>query len=326
VTWTLYHKRETPTRQLPIDSVGLALLVIWVGAMQITLDIGKEHDWFHSDAVVALAIVAVGLALFLVWERTDPHPVVDLALFKRRNFWAGALATSVGYGLFFGNVVLLPLWLQQYMGYTATQAGLVMAPVGVMALVLSPWVGKNISKFDPRHFATFAFLVFALVLWMRSNFNTQADLATIMVPTIVQGWRWPSSSSPGHDHAVGHLAGPIPRPPCRTSPASPRAFGTSISTTVWENRASLHHAQLVESIQQGNATAMAALQGLGGAGLTPEQALAQVNRLVDQQAFMLAANDVFLASAIIFLFLIPWSGCRTRCRPPAPAPTRPPAH
>lgn len=309
VTWMLYHKRETPTKQLPIDSVGLALLVIWVGAMQITLDIGKENDWFHSDVVVGLAVVAVvGFALFLVWELTDDHPVVDLALFKRRNFWAGALATSVGYGLFFGNVVLLPLWLQQYMGYTATQAGMVMAPVGVMALVLSPWVGKNIAKFDPRYFATFAFAVFALVLWMRSNFNTQADLATIMVPTIVQGVSMAfffiplvtitlSGITPDRIPAASGLS--------NFARITAGAFGTSISTTVWENRASLHHAQLVESIQQGNATAMGALQGLSAAGLTPEQALAQVNRLVDQQAFMLAANDVFLASAFIFLALIP---------------------
>lgn len=309
VTWMLYHKRETPTKQLPIDSVGLALLVIWIGAMQVTLDIGKENDWFHSDLVVGLAVVAVvGLALFLVWELTDDHPVVDLALFKRRNFWAGALATSVGYGLFFGNVVLLPLWLQQYMGYTATQAGMVMAPVGLMALVLSPWVGKNIAKFDPRYFATFAFAVFALVLWMRSNFNTQADLATIMVPTIVQGVAMAfffiplvtitlSGITPDRIPAASGLS--------NFARITAGAFGTSISTTVWENRASLHHAQLVESIQQGNATAMGALQGLNAAGLSPEQALAQVNRLVDQQAFMLAANDVFLASAFIFLALIP---------------------
>ena len=184
VTWGIFHQRETERRALPIDSIGLALLVIWVGAMQVMLDIGKEHDWFESPWVVACGLVAlVGLVAFVVWERGEDHPVVDLALFRIRNFWAGALATSVGYGLFFGNVVLLPLWLQQYMGYTATQAGEVMAPVGLLAMVLSPLVGKNIAKVDPRRFATLAFLVFALVLWMRSNFNTQADLATIMVPT-----------------------------------------------------------------------------------------------------------------------------------------------
>ena len=84
------------------------------------------------------------------------------------------------------------------------------------------------------------------------------------------------------------------------------AIGTSISTTLWENRATLHHAQLAESINPGNPAAQATLQGLAASGLAPEQALATVNRLVDQQAFMLAANDIFYISAVIFLLLIPF--------------------
>src|SRR6185369_6811208 len=142
VTWMIYRQRETATRKLPIDAVGLALLVVWVGALQVMLDKGKDLDWFHSGTIVALAVVAaLGLALFVVWELTDEHPVVDLRLFKRRNFTMGALALSLGYGVFFGNVVLLPLWLQQYMGYTATYAGMALAPVGLLAILLSPVVG-----------------------------------------------------------------------------------------------------------------------------------------------------------------------------------------
>jgi DHA2 family multidrug resistance protein len=138
--------------------------------------------------VVGLGVVAVvGLAFFLAWELTEEHPVVDLRLFKGRNFWTGTVAISVGYGLFFGNVVLLPLWLQQYMGYPSIDAGMLLAPVGLFAIVLSPIVGKNISKVDPRYLASFAFVVFAVVLLMRSHFNTQADFGTIMLPTVVQG-------------------------------------------------------------------------------------------------------------------------------------------
>ena len=318
VTWGIFHQRETERRALPIDSIGLALLVIWVGAMQVMLDIGKEHDWFESPWVVACGLVAlVGLVAFVVWERGEDHPVVDLALFRIRNFWAGALATSVGYGLFFGNVVLLPLWLQQYMGYTATQAGEVMAPVGLLAMVLSPLVGKIIAKVDPRHFATLAFLVFALVLWMRSNFNTQADLATIMVPTIIQGVAMAFFFIPLVTITLSGIA------PDRIPAASglsnfmritAGAVGTSVTTTLWERRASLHHAQLTEGLHQGHLPFTQALQGLQAGGLTPEQALAQVERLVNQQAFMLAANDIFYASALLFLLLIPlvWLAHPTR--------------
>jgi DHA2 family multidrug resistance protein len=309
VTWSIFRNRESARRSLPIDSIGLSLLVIWVAAMQIMLDIGKEHDWFHSPWVVACALVAVvGFAAFMIWERGDAHPVVDLSLFKNRNFWAGALATSVGYGLFFGNVVLLPLWLQQYMGYTATQAGEVLAPVGLFALILSPVVGKSIAKVDPRRFATFAFLVFAVVLWMRSRFSTQADLMTIMIPTIIQGVAMAFFFIPLVTITLSEI------PPHRIPSASglsnfmritAGAIGTSISTTLWERRAVLHHAQLTENLYLGSGTTIQALQGLQAGGLTPEQALGQVERLVSQQAYMLAANDIFYGSAVLFLLLIP---------------------
>jgi DHA2 family multidrug resistance protein len=310
ITWGIYRKRESVTRKVPIDAIGLGLLVLWVGSMQLMLDKGKELDWFHSPEIVTMAVVAVvGFAFFLVWELTDKHPVVDLSLFKRRNFWSGALATAVAYGLFFGNVVILPLWLQQYMGYTATQAGMIMAPVGLLAIVFSPIVGLTVAKIDPRRYATFSFLVFALVLWMRSNFNTQADFWTIMIPTVIQGVAMAFFFIPLVTITLSGLA------PDRIAAASglsnfaritAGAMGTSIATTVWENRAALHHAQLVESVNQGNAAANSAMAGLAGSGFSAEQVLGQLNRIVDQQSFMLAANDVFYASAVLFLLLIPF--------------------
>src|SRR5438128_9223525 len=95
VTWIIYRTRETPTHKRPIDGIGLGLLVLWVGALQIMLDKGKDLDWFGSTQVWILAIAAVvGLALFVVWELTEEHPVVDLHLFARRNFWTSSLAMS----------------------------------------------------------------------------------------------------------------------------------------------------------------------------------------------------------------------------------------
>ncbi|MES2088824.1 MAG: DHA2 family efflux MFS transporter permease subunit, partial [Pseudomonadota bacterium] len=96
VTWRIYKSRETPTRKLPIDTVGLALLVLWVGALQLMLDKGKELDWFESGQIVALGVVAaVGLVVFIAWELTAEHPVVDLRLFAGRNFAFGAFTLSV---------------------------------------------------------------------------------------------------------------------------------------------------------------------------------------------------------------------------------------
>ena len=95
--------------------------------------------------------------VFVIWELTEAHPIVDLRLFGRRNFWTGTLAVSLGYGPSSATSVLLPLWLQQFMDYTATDAGWVLAPVGILAIVFLPLVGKLVGKVDPRGMATFAF-------------------------------------------------------------------------------------------------------------------------------------------------------------------------
>ncbi len=309
VTWRIYAKRETPTKKLPIDTVGLTLLVLWVGALQIMLDKGKELDWFESSQIVMLGLVAlIGFAVFLVWELTQEHPVVDLRLFASRNFLFGVIALSVAYGLFFGNVVLLPMWLQQYMGYTASVAGMAVAPVGLLAILLSPLVGKNVNRVDARWLATVAFLGFALVMWMRSHFNTMVDFDTVMVPTILQGGaiafffiplsaitlngltpdRIPSAS--GLSNFVRITAG---------------AMGTSTVATIWDDRATLHHVHMAENVSRTNPGAMDGINALMNTGMSFDQAAAQISRMIDQQAFTRAADDVYLISSVLFLCLIP---------------------
>ena len=308
LTWSIYRDRETPRKRLPIDSVGLGLLVLWVGAMQIALDKGKELDWFASGQIVLLSVVAVvGLAAFIIWELTDPHPVVDLRLFARRNFVFGALSLSIAYGLFFGNVVLLPLWLQQFMGYNATTAGMALAPVGVLAILLSPLVGKKVAQWDPRVMATGAFMVFALVLWMRSHFTTDTDQLSILVPTVIQGAAMAFFFIPLTTITLSGL--PPQRLPaaaglCHFVRITAGAIGTSVATTLWENRAAMHHAHLTEQITSGSAASTQVLGNLATAGLNSQQALAQVNRLIDQQAFTRAADDIFFGSSFLFLALI----------------------
>ncbi|RZI56820.1 MAG: DHA2 family efflux MFS transporter permease subunit [Rubrivivax sp.] len=308
LTWSIYRTRETPTKKLPIDTVGLSLLVLWVGSLQVMLDKGKELDWFESNQIIALAVVAVvGLAVFIVWELTNDHPVVDLRLFARRNFLFGASVLSIAYGLFFGNVVLLPLWLQQHMGYTATAAGFALAPVGVLAILLSPLAGKKVSVWDPRLMASFAFVMFTIVLGMRANFTTDTDLATIMIPTVLQGAALAfffiplttitlSGITPDRIAAAAGLSNFVR--------ITAGAMGTSISTTLWENRATLHHHHLAERLALGDPAETAALDTLQRQGFSHDQALAYLNRLVDQQAFTRAADDIFLASAVLFIVLI----------------------
>jgi len=325
VTWSIYRTRDPAPRKVPVDALGLVLIVLWIGAFQIMIDKGKELDWFGSAQIVMLAVVAgVGLLYFVAWELTDKHPIVNLRLFAQRNFLVGTLALSIGYGLFFGNVVLLPLWLQQWMGYTSTWAGLALAPVGLLAIVLSPWVGKNVSKLDPRMLSTVAFVGFAVVLWMRSNFNTNATLWVILIPTVLQGAAMAFFFIPLQAIVFSGL-----KPEQMPSAAgmsnfvriSAGAFGTSVFTTWWESRAALHHTQLAESIHRGNDAAVQALARLGAAGLTPEQSSAMLNRLIDQQAYTMAATDLFYLSALLFLGLVAmvWFAQPKRAAAPADA-------
>jgi DHA2 family multidrug resistance protein len=307
-TWQIYRSRDPGPRKVPLDWVGLILLVLWVGSLQMMIDKGKELDWFSSPQIIALAVVAaVGFAFFLAWDLTESHPIVNLRFFARRNFSVGVVSLSIAYGLFFGNVVLLPLWLQQWMGYTATWAGMATAPVGLLAIVLSPWVGKNVGRIDPRKLATVAFVGFGIVLFMRSQFSTLAPFATILLPTILQGAAMAFFFIPLQAVVFSGLK-PEQMPSasglsnfCRMVAG---AFGTSLFTTLWESRAVLHRAHLTEALNQGNSAALQTLAQLAAAGQSPEQAAATISRIVDQQAYTMAVTDLFYLSSGLFVALI----------------------
>jgi DHA2 family multidrug resistance protein len=307
ITWTIYQKRETATHKLPVDAVGLGLLALWVGSLQIMLDKGKDLDWFGSNEIVLLAVVAlIGFVIFVIWELTEDHPVVDLRLFTRRNFWTSSVSLSVAYAAFFGNLVILPLWLQQYMGYTATDAGMVLAPVGLLAIILTPFVGKNIHKFDPRMLATISFIIFAIVLYMRSRFNTSADYWTLMIPTIIQGAAVAVFFLPLVSLSLSGLRPdqiPSASGLVNFTRITAGSFGTSIATTFWDERASMHHAHLAERISAYDAVSSQALSTMQSGGMTTPQSQAMIERMIDSQAHMLSANDIFLFSSIMFLAL-----------------------
>src|SRR5690606_18512812 len=307
-TLSIYRSRESQTRKLPIDKVGLALLVIWVGCLQLMLDKGKELDWFHSGEIIALSAVAVvAFVYFLIWEIGEKHPIVDLSLFKGRNFSAGVVAISVAYGLFFGSLVILPLWLQTQLSYTATEAGKVMAPVGILAILLSPVVGKMLPKVDARWVATAAFLVFALVFYMRAEFNENVDFYTLMVPTVIQGAAMAmffipltsiilSGLSPERMPAAAGLSNFV-RIMCG-------GIGTSVMSTMWDDRSILHHAQLAEHTGLHNPAFTQAVEKLMSQGMSEQAAWAVIDRGMSVQAGTLGATDMFWMSSILFLILI----------------------
>ncbi len=304
----LLGRRETATRTVPVDAVGLGLIVIWVGALQIMLDKGNELDWFGSPFIVVLAVAAaLGFALFVVWELTAEHPIVDLTLFKIRNFSAGTLAVSLGYGVFFGGVVLLPLWLQTQMGYTATWSGFVVAPYGVLALLLSPAVGKNLDRVDPRLFATAAFLIFAAASFERAGFTQEANYAALALPQLIQGAGIALFFAPLIAITLNGLS------PDRVAFGSGLAnffritagsFGASLVTTVWQRRAAVHHTHLVARVSAFAPQASHAMKGLAATGLHGHSALARIGAVVGQQSMLLSTDDIFWISGWLFVALV----------------------
>ncbi len=309
VTWERMRLRETKIFKLPIDAVGLALLAIGIGSLQILLDKGKELDWFNSSFIVILAIVAaITLSVLVVWELTAEHPIIDLHLFASRNFMAGALATSAGYMVFFGSVVILPLWLQTQLGYTPTWAGLATAPSGVLAIALTPYLGRNMHRFDPRRLASISFVVFAFCCFWRTYFNTDADYATIAMPQFIQGIAVACFFLPLFGITIAGL------PPDRIASAAGLSnalrvmaggFGTSLSTTLWERRESVHHAQLAENISAFSPVLRQGMDQMQSLGFGAAQSYSYIERAITVQAYMLSTIDVFWLSGWIFLVLIP---------------------
>ncbi|HEY2034244.1 MAG TPA: DHA2 family efflux MFS transporter permease subunit [Rhizomicrobium sp.] len=306
--WTNLSNRETPTRQLPIDTVGLGLLVIWVGSLQVMLDTGKDADWFSSPTIVIEAIVAaVGFCAFIIWELTEEHPIVDLSLFKHWNFTFGTIAFCLGYALFFANVLLLPLWLQTNVGYTATWAGLVAAPSGAVAVVLTPVAARLMSRVDARIMATFAFVAFTVSYFMRAGYTQDAGFWDFVMPMLVQGVAMSTFFVSMITISLDGIA------PERIPSASgisnftritAGGFAASIITTMWDRREALHQSRLADHSSAFDPAMQQALAHLHSFGFTDLQAYGVLARSAVQQAYLLSSLDLFWISGWLSVVLI----------------------
>jgi DHA2 family multidrug resistance protein len=252
-------------------------------------------------------VAVVGFTFFLIWELTEERPIVDLTLFRGRNFTVGTIAITLGYAVFFGNVVLIPMWLQRFMGYTATWAGLVTAPVGLFALLLSPVVGRLMGRVDPRVFATVAFLVFAACGLWRAGFSPDVDARLIAATHLLQGIAMATFFIPLTAIILSGLE--QQRVPAASglynfTRIMAGSFAASVWTTWWEDGAARHHAYLTESITSGSAAVGQTLRTVQGLGADPLQAYAMLDQEVTRQAYMLSAIDLFELSAGLFVVLV----------------------
>ncbi len=301
----LVGRYETATERVRIDAVGLILLVMFVGCFQLVLDLGREHDWFQSTMITGLAITSfVTFGAFVIWELTDPHPVVDLRVLRHRSLWVGLIAMALGFGGMFAMIVLVPLWMQSVIGYTASEAGHAMAFVGVFAVMMAPVAGKAFDKFDPRILITAGMLWLVFVSLLRTQWNTDGTFWDYSIPQILQGFGMPFffiglmmfslSSVPMNE--VASAAGLLSF--MRTVAG---AAGTALSTSMWDSATREARANMAGTLNGADGT-MAQMQA---AGMDPEQARGVIERLVDAQAATIGSNHVFAVSAVI-LFIAAW--------------------
>ena len=309
ISWKILEGRESRISHQPVNTVGLILLALGVGALQLMLDQGRELDWFNSTEIVVLTIIAaVGLITLIIWELTDDNPVVDVSLFKSRNFTVGCVSTSLAFLVYSGTVVLIPLLLQQVYNYTATWAGLAAAPVGLLPILLAPIIGKFGNKIDMRILITVSFMVYALTFYWRAvTFEPEMTFMDVALPQFVQGLAVACFFMPLTTITLSGL------PPEKMASASSLfnflrtlagSIGTSLTTFIWYNREAVHHTQLTEVINPYNPISQQFFQTMGSFGLSEEQTASYLARQITAQGFIIGANEIFLVSAITFISLV----------------------
>ena len=309
ISWKILEGRESRISHQPVNTIGLILLALGVGALQLMLDQGRELDWFNSTEIMVLTIIAaVGLIALIIWELTDDNPVVDVSLFKSRNFTVGCVSTSLAFLVYSGTVVLIPLLLQQVYNYTATWAGLAAAPVGLLPILLAPIIGKFGNKIDMRILITISFMVYALTFYWRAvTFEPEMTFMDVALPQFVQGLAVACFFMPLTTITLSGL------PPEKMASASSLfnflrtlagSIGTSLTTFIWYNREAVHHTQLTEVINPYNPISQQFFQTMGSFGLSEEQTASYIARQITAQGFIIGANEIFFVSAITFISLV----------------------
>ena len=296
-----------------IDYWGLALLAVGIGCLQMILDQGQRDDWFSSEFIIWMAVIsAIALVLFIVVEIFAEQPIVNLRAFKNPSFSLGNLVLFFVLVNLFGSIILPPIYVQTLMGYSATLAGMVIAPGGLASLLVMPIAGRLTGLINPKILISFGIILAAISAHTMSLFNLVADFNTIVWPRVLIGMSMPFiviplttlslSSIPKEEmgnatsifNLVRNLGG---------------SFGVAYVTTLLTRQAQFHQARLTEHMTPydlpytwGSQQASQLLQyrgmgeslaGQGGAGLIYEKLL--------REAYMMAFNDIYHLLSIMLL-------------------------
>jgi len=317
-----------------VDVWGLGLLAVGMGSFQIMLDKGQEEDWFGSHFIVTLAVIAaVGLAAFLIRELRTREPLVDFRLLKYRTFATGVFVGGVLGFVLFGSLVLLPLFMQQLLGFPAVTAGIWSSPRGLGTLVFLPMTGILLGRrFDPRILLTAGLIVASVAFFFYASLDLHAGGTDFLWPQIIQGAGLSMVFTPLATIAMDPI--PLESMGFATSLFSiSRNIGSSIGisfvTTEIARRSQFHQARLVEAISPYNPAVQHALQSVGsvmGPGDHSAQGLGVIYGQVARQAAAMSYLDMFHLLGMLFLVVTPlvWIMRRPRHTRKAPRAGRVP--
>ncbi len=328
-----YLVRKSLRDGAKIDYIGLGLLSVGLGFLQVVLDKGEREDWFSSEFIVVCAVVAVvGLIGALLWELAKDDPVVDFRMLKERNFAVATFTMFMLGFVLYGSTVLLPIFLQTLMGYTAMQSGLVLSPGGLVVLVCLPFVGRLTSKFEARWLVVWGLLVTAISLFYMADFNLDISFGTAVTARVIQGFGLAFLFVPINTMAFYFI------PKERVNNATGiinlarnigGSFGIANVATMLARRTQFHQTVLASHITPLDYGYRAMVAGVTPAlvarGSDPVQAATQAHGLlyglVGRQSAMLAFVDNFWLMAVTFLALIPLMFLMKKAKPHGAGPT-----
>ena len=289
---------ETDTARVPIDKMGLFLLVFWIGCLQVMLDIGRDHDWFADTTIVILAVLAaIGFLAFIIWELTEEHPVVDLRVFRHIGFSSGVFSLALCFGAYLSGIVIIPQWLQTTQGYTATWAGILTAFTAMAALMTAPFAARFMGRVDPRLMISGAVFWLGLMTLWRAHWTSGVDFWTMAAPQFIQGFAMPFFMIPLTTLTLGSVL------PSETASAAGLqnfvrtmaiAIATSLVLTGWGDSQRVSRNELASVLQPGDVQAQ-----LSAMGLSTEQIRQTISNIVEQEAIVIAVDHVFFISALV---------------------------
>jgi DHA2 family multidrug resistance protein len=314
-----YLKAQRAARRgkpLRIDYIGLGLLAVGLGALEVVFDKGQQEDWFGSRFIVLLTSIAVAALLgAVVWELLHPSPILNIRLLGDRNFLFCGVVIFFAFGVLYGSTVLLPQMLQTLMGYSATMAGLVLSPAGFFTMLEMPIIGFLLGRrVDARWLIVAGLLIVATASFWMSTLTLQVAPRQLIWPRIVQtlgaGLLWVPINTAAYLY--------VPRE--QTNNASGlfnlirnegASIGVALATTLLQRNAQFHQTWLaghVTPLDPQAVTAFGQMSGLGGvadAVTGSQQGLGRLYGLVQREALTLSYLDLFRLFALASILVVP---------------------